>query len=57
MIFRTDHDTDWVYREAGLTSLAEISLKLREQVKTAVGHDKVQVEPEYEVSSNYSYYY
>ncbi|PAV65279.1 hypothetical protein WR25_13022 [Diploscapter pachys] len=46
--FETDHDTDWVYREAGLTSLAEISLKLREQVKTAVGHDKVQVEPEYE---------
>uniref|UniRef100_A0A1I7X3Q7 DOCKER domain-containing protein n=1 Tax=Heterorhabditis bacteriophora TaxID=37862 RepID=A0A1I7X3Q7_HETBA len=47
--FETDHNTEWIYREAGLTSLAEISLRLKEYCRQIVGHEKVQVEPENEL--------
>ncbi|WKY15205.1 hypothetical protein Q1695_000586 [Nippostrongylus brasiliensis] len=40
-----DHGTDWIYREAGLASLAEVSLSLREYHRQLIGHDRIQVEP------------
>uniref|UniRef100_A0A0K0DQY6 DOCKER domain-containing protein n=1 Tax=Angiostrongylus cantonensis TaxID=6313 RepID=A0A0K0DQY6_ANGCA len=46
---KQDHDTDWVYREGGLASLAEVSIQFREYYRQLLGHDRIQVEPESEV--------
>ncbi|KAE9413296.1 hypothetical protein Angca_009317, partial [Angiostrongylus cantonensis] len=45
---KQDHDTDWVYREGGLASLAEVSIQFREYYRQLLGHDRIQVEPESE---------
>uniref|UniRef100_A0A8R1YPV2 Uncharacterized protein n=1 Tax=Pristionchus pacificus TaxID=54126 RepID=A0A8R1YPV2_PRIPA len=47
--FDADHDTEWVYREHGLTSLAEVSQRIGDYCRQVVGHDRVQVEPEKEL--------
>ncbi|CAI4230988.1 unnamed protein product [Auanema sp. JU1783] len=47
--FESDHDTEWIYREAGLTSLAEVSLRFNEYCRLVLGLEKVQVEPENEL--------
>nr|CDJ91787.1 Pleckstrin homology and Dedicator of cytokinesis domain containing protein [Haemonchus contortus] len=47
---RFEHGTDWIYREAGLASLAEVSLRLREYHRQLIGHDRIQVEPGSEVN-------
>ncbi|GMT03988.1 hypothetical protein PENTCL1PPCAC_26162, partial [Pristionchus entomophagus] len=47
--FDVDHDTEWVYREHGLTSLAEVSQRIGDYCRQVVGHDRVQVEPEKEL--------
>ncbi|KAK5972965.1 Zizimin [Trichostrongylus colubriformis] len=49
---RFEHGTDWVYREAGLASLAEVSLRLREYHRQLIGHDRIQVEPGSEVDTS-----
>ncbi|VDM62395.1 unnamed protein product [Angiostrongylus costaricensis] len=49
---KQDHDTDWVYREGGLASLAEVSIQFREYYRQLLGHDRIQVEPESEVRSS-----
>ncbi|KAK6026153.1 hypothetical protein OSTOST_07930, partial [Ostertagia ostertagi] len=40
---RFEHGTDWIYREAGLASLAEVSLRLREFHRQLIGHDRIQL--------------
>lgn len=42
--FRNEHNTDWIYREAGLTSLAAFALDIKEKCQRAVRHDRVQIE-------------
>uniref|UniRef100_A0A1I7T4N4 PH domain-containing protein n=1 Tax=Caenorhabditis tropicalis TaxID=1561998 RepID=A0A1I7T4N4_9PELO len=42
--FRQEHATDWIYREAGLTSLAAFALEIKEKCQRQVGHDRVQIE-------------
>ncbi|CAL2027504.1 unnamed protein product [Caenorhabditis brenneri] len=42
--FRQEHNTDWIYREVGLTSLATISLEIKAKCQRQVGHERVQIE-------------
>ena len=42
--FRQEHNTDWIYREVGLTSLAAFALEIKEKCQRQVGHDRVQIE-------------
>lgn len=49
-IFRELHGTEWVYREAGHTSLAEACERLTDACRCALGHDRVQIITEKEVS-------
>ncbi|CCC42170.1 DOCKER domain-containing protein [Caenorhabditis elegans] len=42
--FGSEHNTDWIYREAGLTSLAAFALEIKEKCQRQVGHDRVQIE-------------
>lgn len=42
--FSSEHNTDWIYREAGLTSLAAFALEIKEKCQRQVGHDRVQIE-------------
>lgn len=42
--FENDHNTDWIYREIGLTSLAAFALHMKETVQKMLGHEKVQIE-------------
>uniref|UniRef100_A0A914UIY9 DOCKER domain-containing protein n=1 Tax=Plectus sambesii TaxID=2011161 RepID=A0A914UIY9_9BILA len=41
--FRDDHGTEWIYREPGLTSLAEASERMTAYCHSVLGHDRVQV--------------
>ncbi|KAJ1362614.1 Dedicator of cytokinesis protein 10 [Parelaphostrongylus tenuis] len=45
-LLKQDHGTDWIYRESGLASLAEVSIQFREYCRQLIGHDRIQVEPE-----------
>ncbi|CAJ0943627.1 unnamed protein product, partial [Mesorhabditis belari] len=42
------HQSEWIYREAGLTSLAAASCSLQEYCRQLVGHDRIKIEPEKE---------
>ncbi|CAI2294693.1 unnamed protein product [Caenorhabditis sp. 36 PRJEB53466] len=42
--FKQEHNTDWIYRELGLTSLAAFALDIKEKCQRAVGHERVQIE-------------
>ncbi|EFP04153.1 hypothetical protein CRE_07091 [Caenorhabditis remanei] len=42
--FKQEHNTDWIYREVGLTSLAAFALEIKEKCQRQVGHDRVQIE-------------
>ncbi|CAP25082.2 Protein CBG04359 [Caenorhabditis briggsae] len=42
--FKQEHNTDWIYREMGLTSLAAFALEVKEKCQRQVGHDRVQIE-------------
>ncbi|CAL2027501.1 unnamed protein product [Caenorhabditis brenneri] len=42
--FRQEHNTDWIYREVGLTSLATFSLEIKAKCQRQVGHERVQIE-------------
>ncbi|CAI5439846.1 unnamed protein product [Caenorhabditis angaria] len=42
--FRSEHNTDWIYRDVGLTSLAAFALEMKEKCQRLVGHDRVQIE-------------
>uniref|UniRef100_A0A8R1HXF8 Uncharacterized protein n=1 Tax=Caenorhabditis japonica TaxID=281687 RepID=A0A8R1HXF8_CAEJA len=44
MHFKNEHNTDWIYREMGLTSLAAFALEIKEKCQRSVGHDRVQIE-------------
>ncbi|KJH42706.1 hypothetical protein DICVIV_11299 [Dictyocaulus viviparus] len=52
-----DHNTDWVYRESGLASLAEVSLRFREYYGQLIGHDRIHVESETETTLDPSIVY
>ncbi|CAB3407627.1 unnamed protein product [Caenorhabditis bovis] len=42
--FRNEHNSDWIYREMGLTSLAAFALGMKEKCQRILGHDRVQIE-------------
>ena len=44
--FREEDKTEWIYRERGLTSLAEACERMVLSVQRSLGHDKVQALPE-----------
>ncbi|CAJ0578720.1 unnamed protein product, partial [Mesorhabditis spiculigera] len=43
------HMSEWIYREPGLTSLAEASCSLRENCQQLLGTDRIKIEPESEL--------
>ncbi|KAI1702312.1 dock homology region 2 domain-containing protein [Ditylenchus destructor] len=43
--FGPEHNTEWVYREPKLTSLAEACDRMVESVRHALGHDQVEILP------------
>ncbi|KAH7729074.1 Dedicator of cytokinesis family protein [Aphelenchoides avenae] len=47
--FGEEHRSEWVYREPGVTSLAEACERMVEAVRNALGHDHVEVIPENQV--------
>uniref|UniRef100_A0A914CQ09 Uncharacterized protein n=1 Tax=Acrobeloides nanus TaxID=290746 RepID=A0A914CQ09_9BILA len=47
--FREEDKTEWVYREPGLTSLAEACERMIESIRHALGHDHVEVLPENQI--------
>lgn len=49
--FGEEHETEWIYREPGLTSLAEASEKMLENVKNSLGHDNVKLVMDKDVKS------
>ncbi|CEF61886.1 Dedicator of cytokinesis C-terminal domain and DHR-1 domain and DHR-2 domain-containing protein [Strongyloides ratti] len=49
--FGEEHETEWIYREPGLTSLAEASEKMLENVKNSLGHDNVKLIMDKDVKS------
>ncbi|CAJ0933574.1 unnamed protein product, partial [Mesorhabditis belari] len=44
------HQSEWIYHESGLTSLAEVSLSLLEYCRQLLGHDNIKIEPEKELN-------
>uniref|UniRef100_A0AC35TWM6 DOCKER domain-containing protein n=1 Tax=Rhabditophanes sp. KR3021 TaxID=114890 RepID=A0AC35TWM6_9BILA len=51
LLLGEDHETEWIYREPGLTPLAEASEKMLESIKHSLGHDNVKLIMEKEVSA------
>uniref|UniRef100_A0A0N4ZQ61 PH domain-containing protein n=1 Tax=Parastrongyloides trichosuri TaxID=131310 RepID=A0A0N4ZQ61_PARTI len=49
--FGEEHETEWIYREPGLTPLAEASEKMLENVKSCLGHDNVKLIMDKDVKS------
>uniref|UniRef100_A0A158R4T4 C2 DOCK-type domain-containing protein n=1 Tax=Syphacia muris TaxID=451379 RepID=A0A158R4T4_9BILA len=47
--FGDEHKTEWIYREPGLTSLAEAYERMTKSCRLALGHEKVQIIPEKEI--------
>ncbi|KAK0390436.1 hypothetical protein QR680_019352 [Steinernema hermaphroditum] len=50
--FKEDDNSEWIYREHGLTSLAEACERLAELVKNSLGHDHVEVVGETDFNIN-----
>lgn len=41
--FREQHNTEWVYREVGHTSLVEACERMTHSCRCVLGHDRVQI--------------
>lgn len=50
--FGDEHKTEWIYREPGLTSLAEAYERMTKACQLALGHDRVQIVPEKELDES-----
>uniref|UniRef100_A0A158Q9N1 C2 DOCK-type domain-containing protein n=1 Tax=Enterobius vermicularis TaxID=51028 RepID=A0A158Q9N1_ENTVE len=51
-LFGEEHKTEWIYREPGLTSLAEAYERMTNACQLALGHEKVQIVPEKELDES-----
>lgn len=50
--FRDEDKTEWIYREPGLTSLAEACERMIEATRRGLGHEHVEVLPENQIDSS-----
>ncbi|VDN58645.1 unnamed protein product [Dracunculus medinensis] len=48
--FKEDHNTEWIYREPGLISLAEAYERMKEMYYFALGHERIQIVAEGELN-------
>ncbi|VDN01206.1 unnamed protein product [Thelazia callipaeda] len=51
--FKEQHNTEWIYREAGHTSLAEACERMVHACRCALGHDRIQIITEKDMNKSF----